>query len=307
MRQRRVALVAGAALAALLLAACGALGGRGPSAGVERTEQSLRDHGMQNPRVDVFGEQVDVAFDTPARIGTGLGAAKDLAAQLVWQTFPSKVSLVSVRAHSTSDDYDSDEVFKRDALIEQYGARPAGLEGAPPSQPASRRALAAAFGAGGSGGVSLDSYSYVDHYVWSPTPIAPAGTLAANTTQSVSVRAVDASGQELPGAPVFLTFSAEPAGGVASTSGGSCGVATFGPTPILCHTGPVGNPLTILYKTPLFPEAAGGETDTLTAALDAGGADAASDSAWKIAASVSRGYRVASVSIARSYATTRVR
>jgi len=53
----------------------------------------------------------------------------------------------------------------------------------------------------------------VASYVLSPSPIAPAGSLAANATKAVTLTAVDSTNTPVPGATVYLSFKHTITGG----------------------------------------------------------------------------------------------
>src|ERR1700682_4165397 len=53
----------------------------------------------------------------------------------------------------------------------------------------------------------------VANYVLSPSPIAPAGSLAANATKAVTLTAVDSTNAPVPGATAYLSFKHTSTGG----------------------------------------------------------------------------------------------
>ncbi len=83
----------------------------------------------------------------------------------------------------------------------------------------------------------------VSHYVFTPSPIAPAGSLAANATKSVTVSAETSTNTLVPGAVIYLSFTQ-------ATGGGSASVGTTAlshtPAPFTASTGSI----TVTYKTP---------------------------------------------------------
>ncbi len=83
----------------------------------------------------------------------------------------------------------------------------------------------------------------VSHYVFSPSPIAPAASLAASTTKLVTVSAEDSTNTLVPGAVIYLSIST-------TTGGGSAMVGTVAltSTPV-AFTATTGS-ISISYKTP---------------------------------------------------------
>ena len=57
--------------------------------------------------------------------------------------------------------------------------------------------------------VSSDSYTFAtsDHFVWTDNPIAPAGSLKAQTDRSFRVKAYDSADQQIIGGPIYMTYS----------------------------------------------------------------------------------------------------
>ncbi len=113
-----------------------------------------------------------------------------------------------------------------------------------------------------------DGYDYarVVRYVLSPLPVAPPGSLAADTAVNVSVQADGSSGMALPYAVAYLSFSPTNGGGSATAACPGAGTIVLASTPQACAIGPSGV-LNVVYKTPgALPT--GGE-DIVKAASDA--------------------------------------
>jgi Tol biopolymer transport system component len=124
-----------------------------------------------------------------------------------------------------------------------------------------------------------------DHLVWSPSPIAATGSLpGADKEHVLVVTAYDSQGNALPGAPVYLSFQPAPDGSAsaipAQIGGVSCtGIAPahpLGSTLTRCQSDNQGT-ITVYYNDSAQIGPPAGETDTLTAALDANGSDAVTD------------------------------
>lgn len=97
----------------------------------------------------------------------------------------------------------------------------------------------------------------VTHYLIFPSPIAAPGSLAANSTKTIDVQAKSAKPALVPGAVVYLSFSAAAGGGSASV--GTTALTTT-PKPFTSTTGKI----FVTYRTPsVLP---GGGRDTLKAA-----------------------------------------
>ena len=109
----------------------------------------------------------------------------------------------------------------------------------------------------------------VTHYVMAPSPIAPAGSLLANTSHVVTVSAESSTNALVPGATIYLSFSQTTGGGSASVG---TTVLTTTPVAFAATAGTV----TVTYKTPLV--LAKGGKDIIKAANTASAATiAASD------------------------------
>ena len=115
--------------------------------------------------------------------------------------------------------------------------------------------------------------STIDHFGWSPVPMAATGSLPAGNNALVTVTPYDGSGNPLPGgATVYLSLT----GPGSFHAPISCGSGVYvGATPVACHTDTATGSLQGTYTAPsTLPD---GGTATLTAAADSSGSNAASD------------------------------
>jgi hypothetical protein len=85
----------------------------------------------------------------------------------------------------------------------------------------------------------------VANYVLSPSPIAPAGSLAANATKAVTLTAVDSTNTPVPGSTVYLTFKHTLTGGGSAAVGTT--TLTLKPQAFVADTG---GHVAITYHTP---------------------------------------------------------
>jgi hypothetical protein len=124
------------------------------------------------------------------------------------------------------------------------------------------------------------TYAAIDHLTWSTSPIAPTGSLAGGTSVEVTVTAYDSAGTPLPHAGLYLSFA--PAQGSAAHAQVDdlgvppCLAVPLTTTPLFCMANSSGS-ISLSYTDTPFPGTAGGGTDTLTAALDTSGTEAAPD------------------------------
>jgi hypothetical protein len=118
--------------------------------------------------------------------------------------------------------------------------------------------------------VSPGTVSSIDHLVWSPSPVAATGSLAAGQLQFVTVTAYDSSNNPLPaGTTVYLSLT----GPGSLNAPANCG-GLVGSTPVACTT-EAGGMVETEYSA-ANPLRNGGSA-TLTAASDSQGANAATD------------------------------
>jgi hypothetical protein len=103
-----------------------------------------------------------------------------------------------------------------------------------------------------------DSYTFAGpaSYAFSPSPIAVVGTLTAGKTVTVKVTALDAGGNPVAGALVWVYFVPAAGGGTASV-----GSKALSATPAKFLTSTAGT-LTVTYKASAAPPVSG--TDTIT-------------------------------------------
>ena len=103
-----------------------------------------------------------------------------------------------------------------------------------------------------------DGYSFAasGSYLFSPSPIAATGALAAGTTVLVHLTALDAGGHAVAGAVVWISFTPTAGGGSARV-----GSKTLSATPAKFLTGSTGT-MTVTYKSSAAPPLTG--TDTIT-------------------------------------------
>jgi hypothetical protein len=121
---------------------------------------------------------------------------------------------------------------------------------------------------------SSDSYTYntaVGKLAFSPTPIAPTGSLGANQSAGVSVMTQDSGGNAVGAASVWLSFNQGVSG-----SGANAGGTALTASPSGFTSDNSGN-VAIHYSTPVAAVPGSG-TDTITAQSAASGGVVASDS-----------------------------
>lgn len=106
-------------------------------------------------------------------------------------------------------------------------------------------------------GSDFYSFSKVTRYVFSPTPIAPPGTLAASAVVSVTLTSFNSSLVAVPGAVVYVSFVPAVGGGTASV-----GLTALSSTPI-AFTSNVAGQIVVSYHVPAVRPASG--TDTIIA------------------------------------------
>lgn len=94
----------------------------------------------------------------------------------------------------------------------------------------------------------------VDRYLWSPDPVAEAGSLAANSTVGVTVQAVDVSGRPVPGVQICLDL-------VRAAGGGSAAVgSTTLSSSWSCFTADSSGTVPLTYRTGTTPPDTGKDT-----------------------------------------------
>jgi uncharacterized repeat protein (TIGR01451 family) len=128
-----------------------------------------------------------------------------------------------------------------------------------------------------------DSYTFatIDHFVWTPNPIAPTGSLAAQVDTSFTVKAYDNSNAVIKGGSIYLTYSGHFASNHTAIFAGTCdgevsGQVTLSSTPVRCTPDITTGALTLhFYSGATLPN---GGTETFTASADAAGSLATSDS-----------------------------
>jgi trimeric autotransporter adhesin len=93
------------------------------------------------------------------------------------------------------------------------------------------------------------AHTAVASYSWSPEPVAKPGTLAVGRTAKVSLTALDADGNPIPGAPAAVTFAAAPGGNATlKPPAQGCDNTAGAPKTLDCTTGKDGL-LTFTYTT----------------------------------------------------------
>jgi hypothetical protein len=105
------------------------------------------------------------------------------------------------------------------------------------------------------GATDIYSFAKVSRYVFSPSPIAVPGTLAAGGTVAVTLTAFNAAAVAVPNATVYLSFAPAVGGGSASV-----GLIALTATPTAFKAGVTGQ-VAITYKAPALLPASG--TDSI--------------------------------------------
>jgi len=100
---------------------------------------------------------------------------------------------------------------------------------------------------------SDDGYSFggVHSYLFSPTPVAPCGSLGGGASRDVELLALDAAGNAVVGAKVFLSFNGSGSMDVRSTALSS--------TPKAFFTDPTNGHIALTYTAPNVPPATGND------------------------------------------------
>jgi pyrimidine deaminase RibD-like protein len=109
--------------------------------------------------------------------------------------------------------------------------------------------------------------------VWSPSPLALAGSLRHGTTVHATVTALDTAGHKIGGAKVYLSFQPASSNRNLDNATATCGNGR--PLPRFCQADPAGQ-IQVTYTNSTGPPVPG--SDTLTAAADQYGTRQAQDS-----------------------------
>jgi hypothetical protein len=101
----------------------------------------------------------------------------------------------------------------------------------------------------------------VASYSWSPDPIAPAESLAAGATVPVTLTALSAGGNPVPGADVVITFGQAPGSDATVTTPAGCTTLAGKEPQFRCQTSNAGH-LTLTFQS--SQNAVEGGSDAIT-------------------------------------------